>query len=566
MKSSNRAPVDPRLLQHIGAARRYIAVTAVTGLCQALLIIGQVILIAHCIAPVITDGASFASRQPYIAGLLAVIAGRFLLTTIHERFAHRAADQVVQQMRARVLTHCVELGPRALSTDGSDVATLITQGLEDLRPYFVRYIPQLILAATVTPAAVAVILFYDWVAALTVIFTIPLIPVFMALVGWMTQSYSTTRLAQMRHLNAEVIDLLAGLPTLRGFNRERGPLQRVRRLAAQYTRVTMQTLKVAFLSGAVLEFLTTISVALVAVGVGMRLVNGLMDLLPGLVVIMLAPEAFQPLRQVGAHFHASADGLAAVDAAFQILDRPLPQQGARTLPAPDADEQAPQIRWQDVSVTAGDRHFHAPAGLTGQAGPGEITALIGPSGAGKTTAVMTALGVLPPTHGRVEICLPGREWTDLATVDAATWHTWCTWVPQRPALPPGRVLDFFPPEFSDDAAPGPALQRAAEMTGLSEVIAELPDGWLTRVGHGGLGLSVGQRQRLALTRALVAPAPVMFLDEPSAHLDAASEEQVINSIRYLRDQGCTVVVVAHRPTLMALADQQIHVESREVAR
>lgn len=544
-------PLDPRLLKYVRAARNYITLTAITGFVQAALIIAQVVLIGYAIAPVIAAGASFSSRLPIIAALAIVMSARMALTFVHERYAHRAADRVVADLRSQVLTHVVAAGPRAELPEGNNTLTLLSQGLEDLRPYFVRYIPQLLLAATVTPTAVATMVWFDWIAGVLVIGTIPLIPLFMALVGWMTESYSTSRLAQMRTLNAEVMDLLAGLGTLRGFGRERGPIARVKQLAGAYTRVTMQTLKVAFLSGAVLEFLTTLSVALVAVTVGMRLVYDNVALLPALIVIMLAPEVFQPLRQVGAHFHASADGVAAANAAFAILATPLVPSGTKTLSS--APEAPVSIRFDDLTVRAVSRGVDAPANLCGTAKPGEITALVGPSGAGKTTAVMALLGLVEPHRGAVVI---DEEHTAIE-LEKTAWHARCTWVPQRPAVLPGTVLDQF-----NLTEVSPELEQAALATGFHEVIAALPERWQTRLGHGGLGLSVGQRQRLALTRALIAPSAVMIFDEPSAHLDAASEQAVLTTLQRLRAAGKTVIVVAHRASLVARADAVIAVENR----
>ncbi|WP_245792405.1 thiol reductant ABC exporter subunit CydD [Bowdeniella nasicola] len=549
------------------ATRTYIAWTAVTGFLKAALIVAQVLLIAYAIAPVITDHVSFTSRLPIIWALIGVALARVAITTLHERYAHRAADRVVAELRAKVLHHSIARGPRASTDSGAETVTLLTQGLEDLRPYFVRYVPQLILAATVTPATLLVVIIYDWVAGLTILFTIPLIPLFMALVGWMTQSYSTTRLAKMRLLNAEVIDLLAGLPTLRGFGRELGPIARVKVLARSYTKVTMQTLKVAFLSGAVLEFLATLSVALVAVGVGMRLVTGLMVLLPGLVVIMLAPECFHPLRQVGAHFHASADGIAAADAAFDILNSPTLSDGSGELPHPNG-RPSPTLQFHDLTVHAPGRDVAAPAALSGVAKPGEITALVGPSGAGKTTAVMAALGLVDPDDGFVSVQL-GEESHRVADLSRESWHRWCTWVPQRPAILPATVLQQFDDAEASDAPlltggadlPSARLEAAAELTGLGAIVASLPDGWDTFIGHGGYGLSVGQAQRLALTRALVSPTPVMILDEPSAHLDSAAEDAVLAALAALKARGCTVLVVAHRSRLIEVADAVLPVTS-----
>ncbi|HLS74498.1 MAG TPA: thiol reductant ABC exporter subunit CydD [Actinomycetaceae bacterium] len=549
-------PLDPRLLRHARAARRYIGLTAGFGIVSAALVIGQALLIARAIAPVIDGTGSWATAAPLVAAFAAVAGVRVLVTVAQESLAHRAARDVVAELRSGVLDHVVALGPRSGYQPG-EVVTLVTRGLDDLEPYFVRYLPQLLLAATLTPATLAVIAGLDLGSAAIVAVTIPLIPVFMWLIGVLTQRFAADKLALMQRLGAQLLDLLAGLSTLKALGRERGPAARVRALGQAYTRTTMSTLKVAFLSGAVLEFLASIAVALVAVTVGMRLVYGQLDLVTGLAVIMLAPEAYRPIREVGAQFHASADGLAAAEQAFTVLEQPLP---------PTGDQPAPRfggLELAGVGVLAPGRGVLAPAGLTARVVPGRVTALVGRSGGGKTTTAMVALGLLRPDHGRVTI-LPATSATaavDVASVDPASWHAQVTWVPQRPVLTPGTITEAV---CGEDRAIGDAEREAARASGLDDVIDALPLGWDTRIGHGGVGLSLGQRQRLALTRALLAPAPLVVLDEPSAHLDAASERHVLDVVTALRDSGRAVLVIAHRPQLVALADDVVEVRSAPV--
>lgn len=548
-------PLDPRLLRHARAARRYIALTAGFGIFAAALVIGQALLIARAIAPVIDGTGGWATATPLIGALAAVAGVRVLVTVAQGSLAHRAARDVVAELRAGVLEHVVALGPRSGHQPG-EVVTLVTRGLDDLEPYFVRYLPQLLLAATLTPATLVVIAGLDLGSAFIVAVTIPLIPVFMWLIGVLTQRFAADKLVLMQRLGAQLLDLLAGLSTLKALGRERGPAARVRSLGRAYTRTTMSTLKVAFLSGAVLEFLASIAVALVAVTVGMRLVYGHLDLVTGLAVIMLAPEAYRPIREVGAQFHASADGLAAAEQAFTVLEQPLPPAGDR--PAP----QFGGLEFEDVGVLAAGRGVVAPAGLTARVAPGRVTALVGPSGGGKTTTAMVALGLLRPELGRVRILPPPpaerAEGVDLAGVDPASWHAQVTWVPQRPVLAPGTITEAV---CGEQRPIGPTERDAARASGLGEVIDALPHGWDTRIGHGGTGLSLGQRQRLALTRALLDPAPLVVLDEPSAHLDAASERHVLEVVTALRDAGRAVLVIAHRPQLVALADDVVEVRS-----
>jgi ATP-binding cassette subfamily C protein CydD len=343
----------------------------------------------------------------------------------------------------------------------------------------------------------------------------------------------------MQRLGAQVLDLLAGLPTLRAHGREHGPGARVRSLGDAHRQATMGTLRIAFLSGMVLELLTTLSVALVAVGIGLRLVDGDLDLVTGIAVLVLAPEVFLPLRQVGVQFHAAADGVAAAGRAFEVLETPLPPTGSR--PAPDLRTATLRLDGVGVAGTPHDLDLVLP--------PGTVVALTGPSGAGKTTALEVALGLLRPDAGRASI-----DGIDVAEIDPSSLWAQVTWLPQRPVLEPGTLAELVG---------GDAAERsvAARLTGLDVVLDTLPLGWETLLGRGGEGLSLGQRQRVALTRTLLSPTPLVVLDEPTAHLDAAGEQVVLDTVRALRAAGRTVLLVAHRASLVAAADDVVRVRS-----
>lgn len=556
-------PLDPRLLRYARAARTYIGMTTGFGILAAALIVAQALLIAHALAPVIDGTKDLSDVVPLLVALAAVFAARSLVISLQERFAHRAASRTIGELRSEVLEHSVRLGPRWLADGhGPEVVTLATRGLDDLEPYFVRYLPQLLLAVTLTPATLAVIFGLDLTSAILIIITIPLIPIFMILIGKLTQSYADARLASMTRLGAQILDLLAGLPTLRALRRENGPAARVRSLGEAHERATMGTLRVAFLSGMALEFLTTLSVALVAVSIGLRLVGGNLSLTTGLAVLILAPEVYLPLRQVGAHFHASADGVAASNKAFEILETPLPESGSTAAPS-IADS---TIRLEGLGVRAPGRDVMAPFDLSGVIEPGRITALAGPNGAGKSTTVSAILGLLAPDQGRVVVVPNGGEAIDLADIESAGWWSQIAWVPQRPAMTPGSVLDNVAGTedglvSGTEAHPSDRIREAALLTGFADVVDSLPNGWGTQLGQGGVGLSVGQRQRLALTRALAGSQPLVILDEPTAHLDALSEDVVLSAVRSLSEAGRTVIIVAHRASLLSLADTVIDVDS-----
>ncbi len=548
-------PFDPRLLRYARSARGPIAVTALLGTLTALLVLAQALLISAALSPVVSGTASLTDVWPFIVGIAAVFACRALIVAAREAVSTRAAAAAVRELRGRVVDASVTLGSRWRATKGAETTTLLSTGLEDLRPYFVSFLPQLVLVCTVTPAALGVILLLDFWSALIALLVIPLIPIFMILIGRFTQAASEDKLASMKRLTAQLLDLMSGLPTLRGLGREKAPRTHLHALGAANTKATMATLRVAFLSGGVLEFLTTLSVALVAVEVGMRLVFGNISLFHGLAVIMLAPEVFEPLRQVGAQFHASANGVTASKAAFDIIEE------AEAVDSPGTDE-CPDMARTDIvldSLGVRARGAWAPAPTSGVIAPGIVTALCGPSGTGKSTIVLCLLADMTPDAGRV-LLRPSASSSEsgesvLSDIDPAAWRRQISWVPQSPTLVPGTILDNMGDLPLDD------LNDAAAATGFDEVLASAPDGWNTVIGSGGVGLSVGQRQRLALTRALAAHSQVVILDEPTAHLDAVSEDTVVRAIDAMRDAGRTVIIIAHRAAMMEAADAVIDVRS-----
>lgn len=548
-------PFDSRLLRYARSARGPIAVTALLGTLTALLVLAQALLISAALSPVVSGTASLADVWPFIVGIAAVFACRALIVAAREAVSTRAAAAAVRELRGRVVDASVTLGPRWRATKGAETTTLLSTGLEDLRPYFVSFLPQLVLVCTVTPAALGVILLLDFWSAFIALLVIPLIPIFMILIGRFTQAASEDKLASMKRLTAQLLDLMSGLPTLRGLGREKAPRTHLHALGAANTKATMATLRVAFLSGGVLEFLTTLSVALVAVEVGMRLVFGNISLFHGLAVIMLAPEVFEPLRQVGAQFHASANGVTASKAAFDIIEE------AEAVDSPGTDE-CPDMARTDIvldGLGVRARGAWAPAPTSGVITPGIVTALCGPSGAGKSTIVACLLADMTPDAGRV-LLRPSASSSEsdesvLSDIDPTAWRCQISWVPQSPTLVPGTILDNMGDLPLDD------LNDAAAATGFDNVLATTPEGWNTVIGSGGVGLSVGQRQRLALTRALAAHSQVVILDEPTAHLDAVSEETVVRAIDAMRDAGRTVIVIAHRAAMMEAADAVIDVRS-----
>lgn len=533
-------PLDPELLRTVRSARATVVATAALVVGQTAAVVVGAVLLGRALGGLVSGTAEWLEVAPLVGWFAVTIAVRVGLTSATEWGAHRGATRVIGELRARLLRHVAELGPRWLAVHRTEVTTLVTRGLDALEPYLVRYLPQLLQTAILTPAILVVIASQDLLAALTLVVALPLIPVFMWLIGVATQRTTERRLAAQQRLNGRVLDLVAGLPTLRAFGRAGGTVPRVRDLADAERRGTMSTLRVAFLSGAALELLATLTVALVAVGVGLRLVTGDLDLVTGLTVLILAPEVLTPLRLVGTHFHASTDGVAAVERCLQILDEPVP--GAGAVVVDDVDE----VAWDTVTVVPPGRAAAAPAGLTGQVRRGQITVVTGPSGSGKTTASLTLLGLLQPTQGRV-LLGSGADRIDLADVDLPSWHRLVAWVPQHPVLEPGTVRELV---GGDDDA----LAEAAARSGFDRVLADLPHGWDTVVGGQARGLSAGQRQRLVLTRALLAPSAFLVLDEPTAHLDSASAAQIARVTAEAAAAGAGVLVLTHSAELLDIAD------------
>ncbi|NES14400.1 MULTISPECIES: thiol reductant ABC exporter subunit CydD [Micromonospora] len=545
----NRRPFDPRLLRRVPAARRDLAVLAVLGGLTALLVVAQATALATLLATAV-DGRL---HRPALAGFVAAVAARALVSWGQGTVAARAAATVKATLRGDLLRAVGRHGPTWVAGQrAGQLATLTGRGLDALDPYFTGYLPQLVLSVTVPLAVLARIVLADWSSALIIALTIPLIPVFGALLGWQAQAATERQWRRLSLLGGHFLDMVAGLPTLRAFGRARAQVDVVRRMADGHRQATMRTLRIAFLSALVLELVATLSVALVAVPVGIRLLGGGITLATALLVLLLTPEAYLPLRAAGSRFHASMEGLTALDEALTLSATPAAAATAATpLPAPDGRG---EIRFEGVTVEY--ERTTALRDVTLTIRPGERVAVIGPSGAGKSTLLNLLLGFVAPTAGRVTV-----DGVDLAEVDLDAWRRQLAWVPQRAHLFAGSLADNIRLGVPD--APDTTLARAVRDAALDEVVAALPDGLATVLGERGHGLSSGQRQRVALARAFLRDAPLVLLDEPTARLDSASEAVVLAATRRLV-AGRTALLVAHRPALLGDADRILRVEDGRV--
>ncbi|MFF2790369.1 thiol reductant ABC exporter subunit CydD [Streptomyces sp. NPDC058049] len=540
-------PIDPRLLRYARSTRLFLGAVVALGLAGAGLVVGQAMLIADIVVGAFERGLDGQALRTPLLLLAAVALGRGLIAWLTELAAHRAGAAVKSELRGRLLDRAAELGPgRPAGQRTGSLVSLATRGVDALDDYFSRYLPQLGLAVVVPVAVLARIVTEDWVSAAIIVVTLPLIPVFMILIGMATQSRMDRQWRLLSRLSGHFLDVVAGLPTLKVFGRAKAQADSIRKITDDYRRATMRTLRIAFLSSFALELLATLSVALVAVTIGMRLVHGELDLYTGLVILILAPEAYLPLRQVGAQYHAAAEGLAAAEEIFEVLETPATgTAGKAELPGG-----APlRIEIEGIAVRYEGRGEDSPRPVSLTIGPGECVALTGPSGAGKSTLLQVLLGFVTPTAGRVRIA-----GVDLAELSPAQWRHQIAWVPQRPHLFAGTIAENV--RLARAGASDADVAQALKDAGAWEFVTALPRGVETLLGEGGVGLSAGQRQRLALARAFLADRPVLLLDEPTAALDGETEAGIVDAVRRL-SAGRTVLLVVHRPALLAVADRVV---------
>jgi thiol reductant ABC exporter CydD subunit len=539
-------PLDPRLLDRARPARTALAADAALGLVAALLVLAQAVLLAR-IAARGFDGAALSALTDSVVVLLVVIAARAAVAWAFEVTGRRAAAGVLSALRIELVGARLRRGATLDGVESAEVATAAVDGVDALETVFARYLPQIALAVAVPVAVLALVAYIDPLSAGLMLLTLPLVPVFMWLIGRYTAHRARERWQAMALLSGHFLDVVRGLPTLRAFNRGAAQTERVEAVSEEYRRATMGTLRVAFLSGAVLELAATLGVALIAVTVGVRLVDGSIGLEPALTVLVLAPELYLPIRNLAAQYHAGADGLAVSQRLLDLIDdAEAAPQG--TLPAPSPRDVPVTI--ERVTVAYPERTAPALDRFSLELDPGETVALVGPSGAGKSTVASLLLGFADLSAGRV---LVGG--VDLAECDVASWHAQVAWAPQRPTLFHGSVaanIALGAPGATDDA-----IRDAARRAGADAVVRALPDGYGTMIGEAGRGLSAGQRQRIALARAFVRNAALVILDEPTANLDAASAERVAEAIARL---DCTVLLITHDPRLADVADRTVRLD------
>ncbi len=552
--------LDKRLLRQARQSRLALALTVGLGFIAGLLTVWQAGAISRVIAQVFLGGRSLAGVAGVLAILLGVILLRAVVTWGAEVSAHAVASRIKLSLRLALLRHIQALGPAYTRSERSgELSAVLNEGVESLDAYFSQYLPQLVLAA-LTPLTFLVFVFpRDPLSALVLLLTAPLIPLFMALVGGAAKRLTRRQWTLLSRINAYFLDVLQGLTTLKQLGRSRAQVEVIAETSERYRRATMQVLRLTFLSALTLELVATISTAVVAVEIGLRLLYGRLAFEQALFVLLLAPEFYLPLRALGARFHAGMAGVAAAKRIFEILETPAAggsQPAAVDNPAESAEFLQADIRFEAV-------RFTYPAGRTVLDGidlclpAGQVTALVGPSGGGKSTLADLLLRFAAPTAGRIML---GD--TPLAALDPHRWRAQLAWVPQQPHLLHDTVLANI--RLGDPQAGLERVVWAAQQAQADDFIRRLPQGYHTPVGERGARLSSGQAQRIALARAFLKDAPLLILDEPSAHLDPGNEAQLTAALQRLL-RGRTALIIAHRLNTVAAADRVVVLDRGKIA-
>lgn len=549
--------MDPRtphtlLKETARPVRRRLLLAVGLGLAAGVLLIVQAGMLGAIVHAVVFDGADLGAVATSLLLLPVIMAARFALVWAGENCGYQAAVQVKADLRRRIYAHLQRMGPERLRRRSvGELAHQVVDGVEGLEGYYARFLPQAALAALIPLAVLAFVFPLDLTSGLILLGTAPFIPLFMVLIGSYAEKLNQRQWRRLAALSARFMDSLQGLTTIRAFNAGRREAAVIARITDEYRETTIGVLRVAFLSALALEFMATVSIALVAGFIGFKLLAGDMVFQSGFFILLLAPEFYLPLRALGTQYHARLAAMAAAEGLLAILAEPVE-------PLPQRRENA-RPRWKAVSLRLAHLSYRYPGGgtvlrhLEMTVTAGSLTVLAGPSGSGKTTALRLILGSLEPDRGHIVV-----NGTDLSRMPSAAWLAHVAWVPQSAFLFQGTILDnmLLPGDGQPAVIDFEPLDRAATLTGLDRDLAVLPHGWHTRLGEGGEGLSGGQRRRLALTRAVVKNAPLILLDEPTAHLDAGSRETIAAALRRLSGFH-TLVVASHDPEIIGIADEVV---------
>jgi ATP-binding cassette, subfamily C, bacterial CydD len=542
------------LLRRIPPARSYLVATVVVGLLAAVVTVAQMTFLSKIVDRVFLNGGGREQALTLLSLLLGAAVLRAGLLWVRETTAQQGAVRVKAELRERLFAHVLRLGPAyARSERSGELTTTLTEGVERLDPYFARYLPQVILSAVVPLLIAAYIVPRDLASAVLLVVTAPVIPVMMVLVGSYAEEHTRRQWLALSRMGAHFLDALQGLPTLKAFGRVAAEEEKVMRVSGEFRERTLKVLRYAFLSGLVLEFMTAAAIALVAVVLGVRLINGAVSFQDAFLVLLLTPEFYRPLRELGAHRHAGMEGKAAAERIFEILETPVPADGSSQVSLAGELE----ISFSGVRFTYSGRELPALDGLTLTLPAGSRTAVVGRSGSGKSTMVGLLLRFLDPDAGVIS-----ANGVPIGDLPAGAWREHVALVPQRPHLFYGSVLENI--RLARPDACRAAVERAAELAGAAEFIRRMPHGYDTQIGERGQRLSGGEAQRLAIARAFLKDAPLLVMDEPTSSLDPESEHLVRDALDRLA-QGRTSLIVAHRLNTVSTADSIVVLHEGRIA-
>ena len=537
-------PLDLRLLRYARSSRVYLFLTVVVAITSAVFAITQAYLLTKIIVAIFQKHENFAGIKSSLIALIAVFVARIILSYFTEWLGAIASSRMRNELRLQLLNKALTSGAGTVNEMGStQLSVLATRGINNLDGYLAKFIPQLFIASIVPLLVGATIASEDLQSGIIVLLTIPLIPIFGIMIGRYTAAATMKRWKSLEILSGYFADLLKGMRTLKVYGRAHLQTEKLKAVGAEYQEETMRVLKISFLSSLALELIATLSVALLAVSIGLRLVSGSLSLSVGLFILIISPEVYWPIRQVAGYFHAAADGIAAFNQIYAILDK---NEVVGSVEISDISA----ISWSSITIEYPDRtSIHIPAG---QIKSGEFQALIGASGSGKSTLVKILLGFLVPTSG--EISVSSSQGTfPLEDINPISLRALISWLPQEPHFAIGTISQTL-----RQVSPAASDRDLAQL--LNDVGLELGDlnrGLATELGKLQQGLSVGQLRKIGLARAIAKKAPVLILDEPSASIDDASEEIISQLVQREASLGRIVLVISHRPVLADAAHTTI---------
>lgn len=536
-----------RLIHSAPHARNTLLVSITAGGFAGILLVAQAYFIADIINKAFLQSAKIDSLTQSIIFVGFLILARAALTGVNTAFAGRAAGEVKSALRAKLTEKMIAFQPLDLAEERSgEIAHTLTEGVESLDAFIAGYLPKLALAALVPLAILSAVFPSDPISGAVLLFTGPLIPLFMILIGGLAGQMARRRYGMMSRMSAHFLDMLQGLTRLKLFNRSRDQVRMIRLVSEKYRDITLEVLRIAFLSAFVLELAGTISTAMIAVEIGIRLLYGRMLFQNALFILILAPEFYLPLRALSVSWHASTNGTAAAERIFTLLDQvnSLPPRGNVTAPL-----KIEMIGFNQVSYAYPQKDGDALKEITFTLEPGTITALVGPSGAGKSTIANLLLGFIAPDRGAIT---SGAE--NIFSFTRDSWLARIAYVPQKTYLFSGSVTDNI--RLGRDQADCSAVIAAAQLAQADDFIRRLPEGYDTLLGERGLSLSGGQRQRIALARAFLKDTPILIFDEPTANIDADYEQKLQTAFERLL-KGKTTLIIAHRLSTIRQADRII---------